>query len=113
MARISTYVKDNAISDDDKLLGTDEINSNRTVNITVGSLRTFMEENAEFDGETTIFSQTVASNTWSINHNLEKFPSIATVDSSGNLIIGEVNYQNNNSLTITFSAPLTGTAYLN
>jgi hypothetical protein len=113
MARISTYIKDNAITDGDKLIGTDAANKGRTVNITVGSLKTFMEENAEFNGETTIFNQNTASSIWTVEHNLEKFPSVTAIDSSGGLIIGEINYQNNNSLTINFSAPLTGTAYLN
>jgi len=113
MARIKTYVKDTVITDGDKLLGTDAANNNRTVNIEVGSLKSYIEDNAEFNADTTIFNQNTASNVWTIEHNLGKFPSVVAFDSSDNSIIGEVDYQNNNSLTITFTAPLTGTAYLN
>lgn len=113
MARISTYVKDSNITDGDQLIGTDAANKKRTVNITVGSLKTFMEENAEFISETTTFSQNTASSIWSITHNMSKFPSVFSKDSSDNVIIGEVDHINNNELTITFSAATTGTAYLN
>ena len=113
MARIKTYVKDTVITDGDKLLGTDATNNNRTVNIEVGSLKTYMEDNAEFNSETTVFNQSSASNTWTIPHNLGKYPSVYTEDSSGNIIIGQVDYQNDNSLTITFSADTTGVASLN
>jgi len=113
MARIKTYVKDTVITDEDKLLGTDAANNNRTVNIEVGSLKTYMEDNAEFNSATTTFNQLSASDVWSITHNLGKFPSVYTEDSSGNIIIGQVDYPNNNSITITFSAATAGVAYLN
>ena len=113
MARISTYTKDGTLTEGDKLLGTDAANKGRTVNITIGDIKTFMENNAEFNSDTTIFSQNTASDVWSITHNLEKFPSVYSKDSANNVIIGEVEHTNNNTLTITFSASSTGTAYLN
>ena len=113
MARIKTYVKDTVITDGDKLLGTDAANNNRTVNIEIGSLKTYMEDNAEFNSDTTVFNQSSASTTWSISHNMGKYPSVYTEDSSGNIIIGQVDYQNNALLTITFSAATAGVAYLN
>lgn len=60
-----------------------------------------------------IHNQLAASTTWTINHNLEKFPSVTVQDSASTNIIGEVTYIDNNNLTITFSDELSGKAYLN
>jgi hypothetical protein len=60
-----------------------------------------------------IHTQTSASSSWSITHGLGKFPSATVVDSAGSEVIGEVNYTDNNNLTITFTAPFSGKAYLN
>lgn len=59
------------------------------------------------------FTQSVAANTWSITHNLGKYPSVTVVDSGGNVVIGDVAYDSVNALTCTFSAPFSGKAYLN
>jgi len=58
------------------------------------------------------FTQSTASATWSITHDLNKYPSVTCVDTSGNSIVGSVTYDSLNALTITFSEALTGTAYL-
>jgi len=60
-----------------------------------------------------IFTQGIPSATWNITHNLNKFPSVTVVDSSKQIVIGDVIYINTNSLVITFSAPFSGEAYLN
>lgn len=60
-----------------------------------------------------IHTQTSASSSWSITHGLGKYPSATVVDSAGSEVIGEVNYTDNNNLTITFTAPFSGKAYLN
>lgn len=59
------------------------------------------------------FNQPTPAATWSIAHNLGKNPSVSVADSAGTLVHGEVDYINNNSLTITFSAAFSGKAYLN
>ena len=59
------------------------------------------------------FTQGVAATTWNINHNLSKFPSVSTVNSNDFLIFGEVEYIDDNNLTLTFSAGFSGKAYLN
>ena len=58
-------------------------------------------------------TQSSASTTWSINHNLEKKPSVSVADSSDNVIYGKVTYVDLNNLTITLSAPTSGKAYIN
>lgn len=65
-------------------------------------------------GSTTFeFSQISPSAKWNIPHNLNKKPSVSIVDSSGNLVIGDVKYINENNVEITFSAAFSGKAYLN
>ena len=54
-----------------------------------------------------------ASSTWTVAHSLGKKPSVSIVDSSDNLIRGQVDYTDLNNLTITLSAPTSGKAYLN
>jgi hypothetical protein len=73
------------------------------------------------DGSTTsatwqdgyIHTQGVAALSWTIIHNLGKYPSINIVDSSNAEVIGEVVYDSLNQLTVTFSAAFSGKAYLN
>lgn len=57
--------------------------------------------------------QSVASDTWVIAHNLGKYPSVTVVDSSGSECEGHTTYNGPNQLTISFSAPFSGIAYLN
>ena len=60
-----------------------------------------------------VFTQGIPSATWNITHNLGKFPSVSVVDTADQLMYGDTEYINENSLTITFSAPFSGKAYLN
>lgn len=57
--------------------------------------------------------QPTASATWTITHNMGRFPSISVVDSAGSIVNGVEQYTSNNELTITFNAAFSGTAYLN
>ena len=69
---------------------------------------------AQIDSMTTfIYNKLSPESVWTINHNLDKYPSVTIVDSSGNEVIGEVNYIDKNNLFISFSAAFSGTAYLN
>ncbi len=60
-----------------------------------------------------IFKQAASSERWEIDHNLGKYPAVTVVDSGGNEVVGDVQYQSKNKLTISFTAPFSGTAYLN
>lgn len=60
-----------------------------------------------------IFTQSSASDTWTINHTLNKFPSVSVVDSAGSIVIGNVTYNSTSQITLTFSASFSGKAYLN
>jgi hypothetical protein len=57
-------------------------------------------------------TQSVSSATWTITHNLGYRPAVAVVDSGGNYVVGDVNYVSVNALTVSFSAPFGGFAYL-
>ena len=59
------------------------------------------------------FTQSTAADTWNITHNLGKFPSVSVVDSGNTIVYGDIDYIDNNSLTITFSAAFGGKAYMN
>jgi len=59
------------------------------------------------------FVQSGASATWTIEHNLEKFPSVTVIDSANNVVYGNTTYTDENNLIINFSAPFSGKAYLN
>lgn len=59
------------------------------------------------------FTQSVPAANWTINHNLGRFPSIEVVDSSGNVVEGNIDYVNANTITASFTGGFAGLAYLN
>lgn len=63
--------------------------------------------------KTFVFEQGIASSVWVITHNLNKYPSVSVVDSSGNVVVPEVRYDDINTCTITMTGALKGKAYLN
>ena len=67
---------------------------------------------------TYIHNQSSVSNTWTVNHNLRRFPSVTVVDSGNTIVEGTVVYNSNKQLTITFfsagsALAFSGKAYLN
>jgi hypothetical protein len=58
-------------------------------------------------------SQGTAEANWVVNHNLNKKPSVTVVDSMDNIVHGEVEYLNNNSVSLTFAGAFSGKAYFN
>jgi len=113
MARIQNYTKDANLSNNDLLLGSDTNNLGATANFALSSLTQFFEENITLVSATTIFNQDTPATTWSVVHGLNKFPSVTVVDSSGNVVLGEIVYLGPFSLTITFESSFSGKAYLN
>ena len=63
--------------------------------------------------QTFIFEQGVASDTWEIQHNLNKFPSINVVDSAGNSFIPAYKYIDENNIILYMNGSFKGKAYLN
>lgn len=56
--------------------------------------------------------QSVASDTWTINHNLDFFPNVTVADSAGTIVEGEIAYPSRNQVVLTFSSAFSGKAYL-
>lgn len=56
--------------------------------------------------------QGVAAAVWSITHNLGFFPGATVVNSTGQVVEGDVVYVDVNSLTITFNGSFAGSAFL-
>jgi hypothetical protein len=60
-----------------------------------------------------VYTQSSASNTWIVNHNLNKYCSVTVVDSNNDVVIGEVHYNSVNQVTLTFTAAFAGKAFFN
>ena len=60
-----------------------------------------------------VYQQSVASSLWVIAHNLGKKPSVTVEDTAGSSWIVSPNYIDDNNLTLQFSNPFSGYAYLN
>lgn len=67
----------------------------------LGKLRTFTYE------------QGVASDTWTIEHNLGRKPTVVVVDSADNVFYPAVQYIDLNTVVVTMNGATTGKAYLN
>ena len=54
-----------------------------------------------------------ASKTWVILHNLNKKPSVTVIDNYGDVVWCDIEYTNDNTVTLRFSDETAGTVYLN
>lgn len=59
-----------------------------------------------------IHTQGVVSAEWVITHGLGGYPSVTIVDTSKTHVFGEVQYDSTTQITVSFSAPFSGYAYL-
>lgn len=59
--------------------------------------------------------QPLAALTWTINHDLNSYPSVVVLDTDAppRQIYGDVAYVDANQITVTFSVPVAGKALLN
>jgi hypothetical protein len=60
-----------------------------------------------------VWNQMIPADTWEIEHNLNKYPSVTVIDSAGTQVEGDVTYIDTNNLTINFSSAFAGKASLN
>lgn len=84
----------------------------RTSSITVFDKYSIAGLAAESD-KSFVFTQLTPQDTWTINHNLLKFPSVTVVDSTNAVVVGEAAYVNENTLVLSFNGAFSGKAYLN
>lgn len=59
-----------------------------------------------------VHTQGVASNVWTINHNLNGEPTAVVLDSAGTQCEGTFSYPSKNQMVITFTSAFSGTAYV-
>lgn len=80
-----------------------------------GNVKITEQEDGTYDitTETFEFDQGEASDTWVIEHNLNKYPSVVTVDSAGRQFQAEVIYDSENQVTVYLNGSTKGKAYLN
>lgn len=109
------------------VIGTGLIISDGTTfdNIPIGGILTFESPNSGLaivasDNKLTftaklgyVFTQSTPSTTWTINHDLGKYPAVSIVDSANDEVIGEVHYTSTTQIVLTFSAAFSGKAFLN
>lgn len=62
---------------------------------------------------TFVHNQLTPSNTWVINHNLGRYPSVTIVDSANSVVVGDIAYDSTNVITVRFQGVFSGSAYLN
>jgi len=60
-----------------------------------------------------VHDQGVAAAIWTVQHNLNKKCSVTVVDSANQIVVGEIVYNSDNQVTITFSGSFSGKAYFN
>lgn len=63
--------------------------------------------------ENYVHDQQVASNSWVVPHALNKYASVSIVNTANQAIVGDITYNSLNQLTITFTSPISGKAYIN
>ena len=68
---------------------------------------------ADAEDKTFVFTQGAPSVQWTVQHNLNKFPSITVIDTANTVVTGEYVYIDSNNVTLNFSAGFAGKAYLN
>lgn len=54
-----------------------------------------------------------SNNSWTVNHNLGKYPSVTVISKSGVEIFGELSFTDVNTIQLDFSEAVEGNAYLN
>jgi hypothetical protein len=67
----------------------------------------------QFEDLSYVHTQNVASSSWSVTHGLGFIPNITVIDSAGSVVEGSYTYsEDGNTVTLSFSSPFSGKAYL-
>jgi len=75
--------------------------------VRIGSSSTLSELTKRY-----VHAQASPSSTWNITHDLGGKPSVMVVDSANTVVVGEVTYVSNTQITVSFTVPFSGYAYL-
>jgi len=60
-----------------------------------------------------VHDQASPSAVWNITHNLGKNAAPIVVDSAGTVVVGQIDYIDENNITLTFNGAFSGYAYFN
>ena len=101
--------------------GAGNIGVETILNMTATDIQSALEEldarvnvvENEPGAETYVHIQGVATDTWIIEHNLNRYPSITVVDNYEQIVEGDIVYDSANQITITFNGGFSGKAYIN
>lgn len=96
-----------------KTLDVTHVHSNGTLEKDEDYFIFLLQYDNDISDKNYVHTQQSVSTTWSVTHNLEKRPSVTVVDSADNVVIGDVEYVDNNNVTITFASAFSGKAYFN
>jgi hypothetical protein len=99
----------------------DTVSGNEVVSMSITGAETKTLNLHQADGDTVsvsytdtyTFTQPIPSASWSVTHNMNKFPSVTIVDSAGNIVEGETVYNSLNTCTLNFQGSFSGKAYFN
>ncbi len=80
--------------------------------VAAGNTGTISEFVASFGANYYRHIQGSPAQTWEITHTLNRFVAVTVVDSAGSMVEGDVSYLSPSQLTIEFSAPFAGEAFL-
>ena len=79
--------------------------------LTLGDLVTHIQDGLSVSDKN--YSQAFNGSTVVVNHNLGKKPAVTVIASSGDEVYGQIVYNSDNQLTLTFSASFVGVVYCN
>lgn len=85
--------------------------------ITVAPDLVTVDRNMRVEGtmvfKTFTFSQGLPLAVWTINHKMERVPSVVVTDSAGTTVEGNIRHVDENNTVISFNAAFSGNAYFN
>lgn len=83
-------------------------------NVTLELFRFLRGPSGAYGADATfVHLQGVPSDTWTIVHNLGKYPSVMVQDSAGDEVEGGITYVDFNTVSVTFTGAFSGRAILN
>lgn len=62
---------------------------------------------------TTVIVQAEPAAVWTLQHGLQRYPSVTLVDDAGDVFGASLRYPDANTVVVTLNAPTAGIAYLN
>ena len=72
----------------------------------------FSDGNGDITAGDSIHHQIRPARTWHIHHNRGTFPSVTVIDSTNNVVFGDITYVDEYNLEVNFTAAFSGKAYI-